>query len=112
MSIKKWMTGFSEKDRQRIMAVVERVDDLEKQNKLLQAKLTTVTLGLKETQTLVQVIAAAQADMANDMNVIYTTLQSAVEMVAGGPAPSSSKKSVWALPSIYPTPDDDDPEWN
>ena len=111
MSIKKWMTGFSDDDRKRIMAVIERVDDLEKQNELLQAKLISLTLGLKETQALVQVIAAAQADMANDMNVIYTTLQSAVEMVAGGPSPSSSKKQAWALPSIYPT-DDDDPEWN
>ena len=111
MSIKKWISGFSDAERKQIMTVIERVDDLEKQNKLLQTKLISLTLGLQETQALVQVIAASQGDMANDMNVIYTTLQSAVEMVAGGPSSSSSKKSVWALPSIHPT-DDDDPEWN
>ena len=53
MSIKEWLSGFSNEDRKKIMSVVDRVDNLEKQNMLLQTKLLMVAGGLKETQALV-----------------------------------------------------------
>ena len=81
-----------------------RLSTLEKQNIELAKRAIELQASLEHTQSLLNVVALANADLARDMKIIYDALQSVVVHTSG----TDDHLDDMLLPFGWPGKDDDD----